>query len=705
MRRSVRAAVVAAVAVAGALLVPGIAQAAPDLGPVLGALPSSASGGGTGDAALNSLVATACESGTPLTAPAWFQLPSGTTGSVFARGRVVVQTTGSPDVLPSAAVALVDVTSSTVLSCDGSPAVLPSGRTVAAVVHVGAADWAAAQATCTDMGLCPQPAEVFVDRGTSTPGNDDIANATRVTSLPYTTTGSTALATDDGPDDFSSCAFAGGTVSQAIGTAWWTWKATADGYLTAAATATTWSPCTGISDVDPGFPPPANWYGADDRARPQYPVVAGHTYRIRVSAEYDVADSLRPLQTGGPFSLRLSFTAGPGPVTNLRAAATADDAVTYSWDAPVSASGSLPVTAYDLSFVRVEPGATPTVRHLAAGETSATFSGLALGYYDATITARSSAGAGLAVTTTAVLLARPGPPALLVRSDSPGEITASWLPPVPAPFTEVPDTYRVTLADTAPGSTPVTRIVSSFDALSTTFIGLVSGHSYDVTVVGVSNGGDGTPSTRRITLESAGGTGPLAGTPTAKVRRGDRSVTVLWTPPAYTGTSGITAYRVRVFLGTSRTLVKTVVVGGSRRSAIVGGLVNGRGYTVDVAAVNASGAGGVRRSNLVTPATRPGAPVIGRASSGTPGGGTSASVSWAAPRSTGGLPVRGYVVTAWRYDRSGHLVSTTTSSTLRATARALAAALPLGWYRFSLRAVNAAGTGATSARSALVIAR
>ncbi len=107
MRSSVRAAVVAAAAVTVALLVPGTAQAAPDLGPVLGPLPASASGGGTGDAALNTLVATACEGGTPLTAPAWFQLPAGTTGSVFARARVAVQTTDSPDVLPSTTVALV----------------------------------------------------------------------------------------------------------------------------------------------------------------------------------------------------------------------------------------------------------------------------------------------------------------------------------------------------------------------------------------------------------------------------------------------------------------------------------------------------------------------------------------------------------------------------------------------------------------------
>jgi hypothetical protein len=571
---------------------------------------------------------------------------------------------------------------------------------------VGAGEWAATQATCTDLGLCPQPAEVFVDHGAGAPGNDDVAAATVVGSLPYSTTGSTALATDDGPDDLSSCAFAGGTVSQAISTAWWRWTAPADGYLTATATATTWTPCTGISDLDPAVPPPAHWFGADDRARPQFPVVAGRTYLVRVSAEYDVPDSLRPLQTGGPFTLKLAFTAGPGPVTEVAASASAADAVTFSWQPPASGSGSAPVTGYDLVFARSDPGSPTTVRHLASGETSATFTGLALGYYDATITARSSAGAGLGVTTTAVLLAPPGPPALLLRSDSPGEITAAWLPPVPAPFTEVPDSYRVTLLDTTTGATPVTRTVSTFDVLSTTFTGLVSGHSYDVTVVAVSNGGgDGTPATRRLTLESAGGTGALAGVPTTTVRRGDRTVTALWTPPAYTGTSGISAYRVRVFLGTTRTLVRTAVVSGSRRSAIIGGLVNGRGYTVDVAAVNGAGAGAVRRSNLVTPATRPGAPVLGRAASGLPGGSTTASVTWSPPRATGGLPVRGYVVTAWRYDRAGHLVSARTSAVRPATARSLVWTLPLGWYRFSVRAVNAVGTGASTGRSVLVISR
>lgn len=705
MRWSVRAAVVAALAVGAGLVVPGTALAAPDLGPVIPALPGSASGGGTGDDALNALVATTCDGGTPLTAPAWFRLPAGTSGSVFVRGRIVVRPTGSVETIASKA-ALVDVTSGAVLSCDGSPVPVPSGRTLAVVVRADAAQWAEWQTPCTEMQQCPEPTEVFVDHGVSAPGNDDVANATVVASLPYTTTGSTALATDDGPDGFSRCGTIGLGVPQPVGTAWWRWTASADGYLTATATGSGWSPCTAITDVDGSAPFPDWWYDDEGAARPQFPVVAGHTYLVRVALEYDISFLPRPLQTGGPFTLALAFRAGPGPVVQARLGRSGPDALALTWAAPISGATSPAITGYDVSFVRVETGAVPVTRSVGPADLTTTFDGLELGYYDATVTARTAAGSGLPVLVHGGLIAPPGPPALVVRSDSPGEITASWLAPVPAPFTEAPDSYRVTLLDTATGSTPVVRSLSVFEASATTFTGLVSGHSYDVTVVGVSNGGgDGTPATRRITLASAGGTGALAGVPTTTVRRGDRSVTVLWTPPAYTGTSGISAYRVRVYLGTTRSLVASVVVSGSRRSAIIGRLVNGRSYTVDVAAVNAAGAGAVRRSNLVTPATRPGAPALGRASSGVPGGSTTASITWSPPRATGGLPVRGYVVTAWRYDKAGHLVSARSSSLRPAAARSLSWTLPLGWYRFSVRAVNAVGVGATTGRSALVVAR
>lgn len=706
MRRSVRAATVAALAVVAALLVPGTAHAAPDLGPVMTSLPGSASGGGVGDDALNTLVSTACESGTPLTAPAWFQLASGLNGSVFARTRIQVPSTGSTSLVTSARVAIVDVTDAKVLSCDGSPVVLVAGHTHALVVRVDADEWASTLAFCQEVD-CPRPTEVFADHGVSPPGNDDLANATVVTKLPYSTTGNTALATDDGPYGYSRCeSFSG--VMEPVGTAWWRWTATADGYLAADASGSGWTPCTSVVDADTTAPGPEWqwWFDENGAPRRQFPVVAGHTYLVRVAQEYDISYLPRPLQTGGPFSLSLTFAAGPGPARQLDLQRSASDALALTWTPPVTSPTSAPITGYDVSFVRVENGATPVLRSIAPDQLTTTFDGLVLGYYDATVTARTAAGRGTTVTVHGGLIAPPGPPALLVRSDSPGEITASWLAPVPAPYTEVPDSYRVTLQDTAVGVRAVTRTVSTFDALASTFTGLVSGHSYDVTVVGVSNGtGDGTPSTRRITLDSAGGTGPLAGVPTTTVRRGDRSVTAIWTPPAYTGTSGITAYRVRVFLGTTRILVRSAVVSGSRRSAVLGGLVNGRAYTVDVAAVNAAGAGGVRRSNLVTPATRPGAPVLGRASSGAPGGTTTASVTWSAPRATGGLAVRGYVVTAWRYDRTGHLVSTRTSSLRPTAARSLVWALPLGWYRFSVRAVNAVGAGASTGRSALVISR
>ena len=131
--------------------------------------------------------------------------------------------------------------------------------------------------------------------------------------------------------------------------------------------------------------------------------------------------------------------------------------------------------------------------------------------------------------------------------------------------------------------------------------------------------------------------------------------------------------------------------------------MNGRGYTVDVAAVNASGAAAhdaatsSRRRRGRAPRHRARVERHARRRHLGVGHVDGAAVD---RRPAGG----GYVVTAWRYDRSA-TSSTTTSSTLAPPPAAVIGRPRWSWYRFSVRAVNAAGTGATSARSAVVVAR
>src|SRR4029453_4478142 len=104
----------------------------------------------------------------------------------------------------------------------------------------------------------------------------------------------------------------------------------------------------------------------------------------------------------------------------------------------------------------------------------------------------------------------------------------------------------------------------------------------------------------------------------------------------------------------------------------------------------------------VPPATVPGAPVIGTASSGAAGGAVTATANWNSPTTNGGSAVTGYVVRALRMSASGVVLATTTSAVQPGSARQLTMTLQAGNYRFTVQAINKAGSGPTSARSNLV---
>jgi hypothetical protein len=284
-------------------------------------------------------------------------------------------------------------------------------------------------------------------------------------------------------------------------------------------------------------------------------------------------------------------------------------------------------------------------------------------------------------------------------------IAVSWQQPAATAGAAAVTGYHVSVVKHGSSDVPFT-VTTGAATLEHTFVGLVPGASYDIAVHALSDAGDGELRTRVFSLADAGVYGALAGPPAAPVvHRATSAVTLGWTVPAYTGTTDVTGYRIRVFAGLTPTLVTTLTV-ADVRTARVGGLRNGVAYTLDVAAVNSAGVGTPsRRSNLVVPASRPGAPVIGVAAAGVPGGATSAVARWTAPRATGGAPITGYVVTAWRVDATGRTLWIRTSAVQPATARLAILRLPAGTYRFSVRAVNVMGVGATSARSNVAISR
>jgi hypothetical protein len=181
---------------------------------------------------------------------------------------------------------------------------------------------------------------------------------------------------------------------------------------------------------------------------------------------------------------------------------------------------------------------------------------------------------------------------------------------------------------------------------------------------------------------------------------------VRWTAPSTNGGSAISGYLVRVLDSTGTQVGALRPAGATATSLLVTGLTNGSSYRFQVAATNAAGTGpNSAVSAVVVPATVPGAPVIGTAASGTAGGAITATANWNAPTSNGGSAVTGYVVRALRMSATGTVLATTKSAVQPSSARQLTMTLQTGNYRFTVQAINKAGSSPQSARSNLVVAQ
>ena len=204
----------------------------------------------------------------------------------------------------------------------------------------------------------------------------------------------------------------------------------------------------------------------------------------------------------------------------------------------------------------------------------------------------------------------------------------------------------------------------------------------------VSDGRGGTATgTVTVTVEAAQVPGDLS---IAAVTPGNGTARVRWTATSTDGGSPVTGYRVYTYRNGA--LVRSTDVAAPAASAVVADLTNGTAYRFGVRARNAVGLG--PQSPLtaaVTPRTTPGAPKLGKVSAAR----AAAVVRWAAPASTGGAAISGYVVRTY----SGRTL--VRSTTVSATARSLTVgALSSGRaYTFKVQARNAAGLGTYSAAS------
>jgi chitodextrinase len=262
----------------------------------------------------------------------------------------------------------------------------------------------------------------------------------------------------------------------------------------------------------------------------------------------------------------------------------------------------------------------------------------------------------------------PGPPTGLTAVAGDGRVSLSWSPP------------------TSNGG----AAIAGYDVFEggSAASGLVAGTSF--TVTGLTNG-----TTYSFTVDAVNGaqlhsaqSSPASGTPVAPVTApgapsgltasaGNAQVSLSWQAPSSDGGAAVTSYNV--YQGGR----KAATVSGT--GATVKNLANGTAYSFTVTAVNKAGEGPASGAASATPAaavTKPGAP---NGLSASPGNGK-VTLSWTAPKSTGGATITSYNV--YQGGKKAATVSgtgATVNNLVNGTA-----------YSFTVTAVNKAGEGPAS---------
>jgi hypothetical protein len=178
--------------------------------------------------------------------------------------------------------------------------------------------------------------------------------------------------------------------------------------------------------------------------------------------------------------------------------------------------------------------------------------------------------------------------------------------------------------------------------------------------------------------------------------RGNGQVQLSWTAPVSTGGLPVTDYTIQYSSNSGSSWQTFTDAVSSATTATVTGLNNGIGYLFRVASVNDVGTGLYSaNSSAVTPATTPGLPtaVAGIRSNG------QVQLSWTAPLSDGGIPVKDYTV---QYSVDGS--SWQTFSRVASTAPSVTVTgLRNGTgYLFRVASVNDVGTGSFTATSSSI---
>ncbi len=378
-------------------------------------------------------------------------------------------------------------------------------------------------------------------------------------------------------------------------------------------------------------------------------------------------------------------------------AASGDESVTVSWTPPADA-GSAALTGYVVQWRADNQGFDQSARSVtvAVDARSHEVSGLRNGTkYWVRVRATTARGDGTASGEVSVVPAAiPSVPRNLRATRGDGAAVVEWDAPADdggSPVTE----YRVAWRDVVTGVDSEPSVAG--DVLRLELSGLTNGNEHVFRVRAVNAVGEG-PRARSVAVTPAS----VPGSPVSVAAvRGDRSVDVLWSPPADNGGAQVASFTVYWSPDDQfDASVSQASAAAAAESYRVSRLTNGTEYFVRVAASNDVGEGSPSATVSATPATVPGRP----GSVGAERGDGTVTVSWGAP-SDGGSEVTGYKV-QWRADGDQFDASVRQAVLgAGASSRSLSSLTNGTEYFVRVLAVNAVGDGPWSSTVSAVPAR
>lgn len=347
----------------------------------------------------------------------------------------------------------------------------------------------------------------------------------------------------------------------------------------------------------------------------------GHaTYTATVRAVTDVGSSPPSASSGALRTLWFQ-----DPITEVHALASATSAV-VTWAQPLD-DGAEPVTSYLVSAAGGSGGSSATV---GGGESRAVLTGLVPGtHYAVSVTPWYGDLSGGAIEAPEDVVVRPGPPAPIFGTPTPGatSIKLTWSQP------SNPDdpVIRYELTPTIGGvAQPAVTLGPS---TSTTVTGLVPGTTYAFRLVGVSARGPSDPSApMSVAVGAPSNPGFQSAQPAVASAR------VGWTAPSTTNGSPVSGYVVTPYRDGLAQAAQSFA--GTATTATVVGLTDGARYTFRVAARNGNGIGAQSGPTAAITVGAPSAPAYPVAVPEL----TSVRLSWV-PGAANSGPISGYRIT------------------------------------------------------------